>query len=279
MNDQQNHDNILRPLEAFVVIAGSILLTLFIIGIVGAFFALKDPQSLEQSSTQIILIILGELGLGSLPLFYLYKKKYPLKTLYRLNIPEIKILLLIIPVSFSLTIVSDEIDRLVSLFFTPPEELQHIFDLFKSATSFDLFLLILGTAIVAPVAEEASYRGFLQISMERHYNVTSAVVYSSLFFAITHFLLVWTIQIFLIGIILGYLAWRTRSLLPSIICHGINNAFALFTIKQGDAIAVYYEWGGHISPLFLIPAIAVLVLGIRFLDNYYSEKSTDASIN
>jgi len=272
MDNLQNHNTIPRPLEAFIVILGSIFLTLFFIAAIGAISALKDPQSLEHSSTQIILIITGELGLGIVPLIYLFKKKYPLRILYRLNIPETKILLLIIPLSLSLTIVSDEIDRIVGLFFTPPEELQHVFDLFRNASFPELLLLILGTVFIAPIAEEASYRGFLQISLERHYNVTSAVIYSSLFFAITHFLLVWTIQIFLIGVVLGYLAWRTKSLLPSIICHSINNAIALFTVKKGEAVATYYEWHGHISPLFLIPAILILVLGIRFLDSYYREK-------
>ena len=48
-------------------------------------------------------------------------------------------------------------------------------------------------------------------------DITKAVLVTSLFFAMIHFNPYWTIQIYLLGVILGFLSWKTKSVIPSII--------------------------------------------------------------
>jgi hypothetical protein len=92
-------------------------------------------------------------------------------------------------------------------------------------------------------------------------------------------MLYWAIQIFLLGIILGILAWRSNSIFPSVIGHATNNAAALlfYNIDQ-DKISGVYLWGGHVSPLFLLLASLGLILGIRaFYDHYRSSPDLPTS--
>jgi hypothetical protein len=121
-------------------------------------------------------------------------------------------------------------------------------------------------AIVAPVFEEMIFRGFLQKFLEEKWqDPTRAILVTSLFFTLVHMNPFWAIQIYLLGIVLGFLAWKTGSIIPGIILHALNNGLALFFFKAKDSIDPVYLWGGHVSPLFLIPAIMILVLGFKQL--------------
>ena len=74
---------------------------------------------------------------------------------------------------------------------------------------------------------------------------------------------VWVIQIYFLGVILGYLAWKTGSILTSLILHSLNNGTALFLTKYSDTIEPYYLWNNHVSPIFL--ALGVIALWAGFI--------------
>lgn len=263
-----------RPFEAVIVIIGGFISSFMLIIALGALLVFFYSEAvLEEKQFQVLILLIGELGLGIFPIAYLLFNKYPLKTIFRLKLPEHKITLFIIPLAFGLTIVGDEMDRILGMFLTPPEQLKQILELLTISTFSEFLILFTGIVFIAAVVEEALFRGLLQISLEKYANVTQAVILASLAWAITHLILFWTIQIFLLGIVLGYLAWRTKSLLPSIICHAINNGSALLVNNvNSEKLAIYYEWHGHVSPLILVPALIVLVYGLRYLDGYYRGK-------
>jgi membrane protease YdiL (CAAX protease family) len=84
--------------------------------------------------------------------------------------------------------------------------------------------------------------------------------------------LYWAIQIFLLGIILGLLAWRSNSIIPSFIGHAINNAAALmFYNTEQTYFQGIYLWGNHVSPLILILAMAGLIYGVRAFYQYFQK--------
>ena len=96
--------------------------------------------------------------------------------------------------------------------------------------------LFLSVVIVAPIGEEIVFRGFLQKFLEDYWkDITRAVLVTSLFFAMIHFNPFWTIQIYLLGVVLGFLAWKTKSVFPSIMLHSINNGTAYILSIFDDA--------------------------------------------
>ncbi|SVD25249.1 uncharacterized protein METZ01_LOCUS378103, partial [marine metagenome] len=83
-------------------------------------------------------------------------------------------------------------------------------------------------------------------------DVTRAILFSSLFFAAIHFNPFWMIQIYFLGVLLGYLAWKTNSIIPCIVFHVIINATSLLFTSMGDSIESVLLWHGHMNPVLLI---------------------------
>ncbi len=89
--------------------------------------------------------------------------------------------------------------------------------------------------ILAPFAEEVVFRGAIlrkllgMMDEKRHW---VAIVLSALVFGLVHLNIPQGIHAFLIGLLLGWMYYRTRSILPGILFHWVNNsvAFIMFHI-------------------------------------------------
>ena len=161
---------------------------------------------------------------------------------------------------FSLGVIvwADEIDRLISSIIPTPEWLPEVLESLRTDDPLSLFLTFLGTVLLSAVAEEILFRGFLQQVLEKHWkDITRAVLITSLFFAIIHFNPSWVIQIYMLAVLMGFLAWKTNSIFPSIVMHGLNNGFAFTFLNWGEHLEPWYMWRGHVSP-FILTAGAVL---------------------
>ena len=83
--------------------------------------------------------------------------------------------------------------------------------------------------ILAPLAEEVVFRGAIlrkllaMMPTGRHW---VAIAISALIFGIVHFNLPQGIHAFLIGLLLGWMYYRTRSIIPGIVFHWINNTIS-----------------------------------------------------
>lgn len=89
--------------------------------------------------------------------------------------------------------------------------------------------------ILAPFAEEVVFRGAIlrkllgMMDEKRHW---VAIAISALVFGLVHLNIPQGIHAFLIGLLLGWMYYRTRSILPGILFHWVNNsvAFIMFNI-------------------------------------------------
>ena len=92
-----------------------------------------------------------------------------------------------------------------------------------------IILGLISVVIIAPVAEEFLFRGFLYSQLKRtKLGAWGAVGLSSFLWTIIHFQyeLLILFVLFIFGIFLGYIRMAYRSLSLPIILHAINNAFA-----------------------------------------------------
>jgi membrane protease YdiL (CAAX protease family) len=106
-----------------------------------------------------------------------------------------------------------------------------------------VLLMLLMTAAVAGIAEEAGARGYMQAPLERRYGPGPAIGIVGLIFALMHFRVgapdLWPWLLFiplyvLASILFGVLAWQTNSTLPGMICHFLFDAAGMLR----------YWWGG-----------------------------------
>ncbi len=262
-----------EPVEALVVILlsfGMIIIMTLVISVITAFSFIDI--SIEESNKYFY--ILGGLLFLIVPTMYIRLKKYNIVELFRLKPISGEVLQLSILIGLTISIVSDELDRLIQIVIPMPEFLQELLKVMIAHNMLDWILLFAGTVLIASIAEELLFRGFLQITLEKKGDITRAVILSSLSWALIHANPYWAVQIFVMGIIIGFLAWRTNSVFPGIIVHMINNLLSLIFINsEMDSITDWYLTGGHVNPLILLPSIVILVWSIRKISFIYSTDS------
>ncbi len=138
-------------------------------------------------------------------------------------------------------------------------------------------LPFLSVALAAPVVEEVIFRGLIQSRLAHALPGWPAVVLSALLFALCHGQPVWMGYAFVLGMVLGIMAWRTGSILPSILTHIVFNAIgqvlSLPQLAQADGLLV-------IAVLLLIGIVACLLTrkGLARLFLSSSEKESDPNV-
>ncbi|MFQ5583170.1 MAG: hypothetical protein ACE5GL_01890, partial [Calditrichia bacterium] len=77
----EEQDKMPRPFEAVIVIIGGFISSFMLIIALGALLVFVYSEAvLEEKKFQVLILLIGELGLGVFPLAYLLFNKYPLKT-------------------------------------------------------------------------------------------------------------------------------------------------------------------------------------------------------
>jgi hypothetical protein len=104
-------------------------------------------------------------------------------------------------------------------------------DVLKSARADGaLWLLVVAFCVAAPITEELFARGFLYRGWsETFLRPTGAILLSSLVWTALHLQYDWFFcgEVFSIGLLLGYLRYRSNSTWLTIILHGLNNLGAV----------------------------------------------------
>lgn len=251
---------------AFGIVVISIL-SAFLAGGLVLGIGLSKPESSQKFYTFVSFII-GQ-GFMIVPLlWFLISNKEPIFKRLRLNPVSPNIIITTIMFSFGLIVLSDELDRIVQVFLPAPEYIVDLNGLLQPDTLVGFILLFTAIAVIAPFGEELLFRGFLQQALEKHWkDVTRAILITAIFFAMIHMNPYWFIQIYILGIMLGFLAWKTGSVYPSLILHGLNNAIAmLFSFSEITNNSLYI-WKGHVAPWILIIAFAATLTGFRGINN------------
>jgi sodium transport system permease protein len=152
----------------------------------------------------------------------------PRRTL-RLYWPRGKYLLLAVGLALTLNPLVNELRPIVEKLFPVSPVIKAALDQMmvevpNVATALLLF------ALIPAVCEEVAFRGFILTGLEYGHKPRSAILLSALLFGFLHVLLSLYQQLFnatLLGVVLGLLAVRSRSLLPGIVFHLINNGLAV----------------------------------------------------
>ena len=131
--------------------------------------------------------------------------------------------------------------------------------------------------ILAPLAEEVVFRGailrtLLGIMSKKNHWV--AIMISAAIFGIVHANLAQFINALLMGLLLGWMYYRTGSLVPGILLHWVNNTMAyvlanimpqsdgkLIDLFHGDEKTVYYAVG--FSLCIMIPSFIQMIIRLK----------------
>lgn len=119
---------------------------------------------------------------------------------------------------------------------------------------------ILVLCIIAPIAEEYLFRGLMMRKMLR-WNISPwyAIIGSSIMFGLIHLNPAQIPGAIIMGIVMAWMCYRTRSLIPGIIIHITNNTLCLIPEEYYDTYIVSTPM---IEASLSLVSIAVVILSI-----------------
>ena len=122
--------------------------------------------------------------------------------------------------------------------------------------------LAVAVSVAAPVGEELVFRGALWDTLSRRMRPGWVFVITSLVFAAWHRQAFHVATLVPTAFLFGWLRWRTGSVIPSLLAHGVNNTVgAVLLLTAGDA-SVESEF--QVVPFLLgLVGYAVVVGGLR----------------
>lgn len=151
---------------------------------------------------------------------------------------------------------------------------QWLIDIFKNMAQ-DNYWGFLTLAIAAPVLEEILMRGIVLDGLLKNYNPWKAIIWSSVLFGFIHFNLWQFVGAFTIGIVMGYLYWKTKSLLLCMFIHALNNVFAFFSMKLYPEATSWFDiFNIGVVERVVIFFIAIFIVWVayKYFEKYFSSK-------
>jgi membrane protease YdiL (CAAX protease family) len=191
------------------------------------------------------------LSMGILLLFGIKMRK-SLK--FQWNMVSIPVLLLTIPMILSLGIL---IEPLISAIPMP----EFIKEYFNNVLTKDIYTFLM-ISLAAPLLEELVFRGVVLQGFLKRYSPAKAIIWSAVIFGVAHLNPWQFLAAFPMGLVIGWVYWKTNSLVPGMLIHFINNSSAFLMLlitnnnfattqqMMGDGRA-YYIFYGMCIPIFI----------------------------
>ncbi|MEQ9411402.1 MAG: ABC transporter permease subunit/CPBP intramembrane protease [Fuerstiella sp.] len=265
-----------RPTEpvaaASVSVAVSCLALLFSLFIVVGSLPARLPVSLQ---TQLLInaVVLLALFVG-VPLLFAAAGKVRVQSGFALNPPPATAWLAAICLGGSLwawlyeiqirTLTDERIEFLTRLF----EKLEVNLD------AVPLAVKLLSLAVAPAMCEEFFFRGFLQNSLRRRSSASLSIFSTAILFGLFH-VIVKDALLFerllpstLMGIVLGLVFERSRSVFPGMLLHVIHNGLLVTVSEYEDQLAAYgigMSAHQHLPGWWLVAATVPIAIGVLLL--------------
>ncbi len=123
---------------------------------------------------------------------------------------------------------------------------------------------VLAIVVLGPVLEEMLFRGGVTEELLRKFSAGKAILYSALIFGIFHINPAQIIPATFVGLLLGWLYYKTRSLVPGITVHILNNGLSVALSRMfpdADSLLDIMGWPLYVASILL--AVAVIAGYVR----------------
>jgi uncharacterized protein len=151
--------------------------------------------------------------------------------------------------------------------YVPPDPM--VEKLLANITQSQAIPFVLFIAIVPGIVEELLFRGYVQGRLLERWSPWVAITVTSLLFAIVHVQPHHVVAVFPIGLWLGVVAWKSGSVIPSILCHAFINGSlnAWRMIAKFTEIPESTQHVVDIGGLFVGAICFVLAVNVLFADD------------
>ena len=211
------------------------------------------PQTPDSTYTSLILLA-QVLSTAAMGIHLLVGKYVPLDRKTWSYCSSSKVLIASVVFILALGLWTNYLSELADL----PNSMQETFEMMMRHP-----LRIIAIVIMAPIVEELLFRGAIEGYLLRKWkHPAGAIVFSSLVFGLVHGNWVQAPFAFVIGLALGWMYYRTGSLLPGILMHFVNNSTAVlgFLITDNPDATMVSEYGPQGAAWMAVAGAVVTVL-------------------
>lgn len=149
-----------------------------------------------------------------------------------------------------------------------PETMEAYNEMMNMALGGNIFMVMITTIILAPISEECIMRGMIFRNLQKYFSVPAAIVIQAVIFGIFHMNWVQGLYVLPVGLALGFAAAKSKSVLPCIYMHMLNNFMSVI-------LALLPEFCQ--TSLFCIVAVAACFAAVWLMYRQDYEKLQDAS--
>lgn len=165
----------------------------------------------------------------------------------------------------ALTTLAHGIQRLYPL---SPAVQQQLAPLVEHLARQPLPQVLLLIALTPAICEELAFRGFILRGLRRMGHRWGAIALSSVFFGLAHFMLQQSLAACVVGLVLGYLAVQTGSILPCMLYHLVHNSLTVLMSRLSSAPtegALWTRWlfqdiSAAGEPAYRLPVVLLTLL-------------------
>jgi sodium transport system permease protein len=217
-------------------------------------------SALAKIDIRFLLVVI-EYGLILLPTLALVLfLKLPLPQTLSLRWPGARPMFAAVLVGSSTWAVANALVRLLE----PPQDLAKALQkvMLLDRVDIPLWWIYFIVAISPAICEELFFRGLIQGSF-RKLGIGTSIVVSALLFGVAHGSIYRMMPVTLLGLVIGWLFWQSKSVYPGIVAHAINNGIAA-TIFGVASIREYVirQNMQYVPWPWVFAAFAVMVSGL-----------------
>jgi sodium transport system permease protein len=218
---------------------------------------------------------------GGLPAIAILVRRMPLGSALGLRAPQpLGILAAAVlgvslwPLVYELMISASTITRQLGWDYFDPALVEPLKQLLREWKQLPLPVVLLSMAVVPAVFEELFFRGFLFQALTARMSAIMAIVVSALLFGAFHIFLFGglafarVVPTALVGVVLGWVCYRTYSVLPGMLLHALHNGMLLGVCDYIEDLNVEswsIEEQPHLPGLWLLGSTVGTACGVALL--------------
>lgn len=242
------------------------------------------PDAAEQNVTGLLY----DTG-WAMPLFFvvlpsavLLYWKVDLRSSFSLRLPSMRYVLGAGLIGLSVWTIAYEINLFQAQWIGMPEALLKNAELLEQAlASLPFIHAITLIALVPAFCEELLFRGFLLGGLRDSAGKWGSILATAASFAVFHIFFFKLPVTMLLGVVLGYLCWQARSILPAMLAHALHNGFIATRALRpelGEYLGIPKAEGtAHLPWHLIVGGLCMTALGLWIVSQRSGERATSSA--
>jgi len=225
------------------------------------------PQLLGFDLPDLYVSVVFSLAspIATLPLIIYFSRKSRVQLKWQVKLPGIQIIFLLALLAVFVKIFTTPLNNPMEYFNNLIDRRLKLIDL--NIPEFDLKMTIklISYVLITPVFEEIFWRKQIMGQLLKKYPPVMAIVLSSILFAIGHLRIIDFVTLFIWGLLLGFVYYRTNSIEASILLHSFALSSSLFSKHEFIDITgpLLFKYASAMTV-----SVIAIVLIIKYLGRY-----------